>query len=65
MNRILPILAICAVIVAIWYGGTVRMNAQWEYDQAERAGVELAFSDMVANTMSQERPMLPAPHQVA
>lgn len=65
MNRLLPILTICAAIIALWYIGTVRMNAQWEYDQAERAGVEIPFTEMVANTMAQERPMLPAPHQVA
>lgn len=65
MNRLLPILTICVAIIAIWYAGTVRMNSQWEYDQAERAGVEVSFSDVVSKTMSQERPMLPAPHQVA
>ncbi len=65
MTRILPILAICAAIIALWYAGTVRMNAQWEYDQAARAGVEIPFTEMVTNTMTQERPMLPAPHQVA
>ncbi|MEM7544231.1 MAG: ABC transporter permease [Pseudomonadota bacterium] len=65
MRSLLPIITICAAIIAIWYAGTIRMNAQWEYDQAERAGVEIPFTEMVANTMSQERPMLPAPHQVA
>ncbi|WP_127107800.1 ABC transporter permease [Pararhodobacter zhoushanensis] len=40
------------------------MNAQWEYDQASRAGRDLPFGEMVANTMAQERPVLPAPHQV-
>jgi len=65
MNRILPILAVVAAIVAIWYAAAVRMNAQWEYDQAERAGVELTFPELVRRTMSQERPQLPAPHQVA
>ena len=65
MKNILPILAICAAIIAAWYVGTVRMNSFWEYDQAERAGVELPFGEMVAKTMAQERPQLPAPHQVA
>ena len=39
MNRLLPILTICLAIIALWYIGTVRMNAQWEYDQAERAKI--------------------------
>lgn len=65
MNRLLPILTICIAIIAIWYLGSVRMNAQWEYDQAKRAGVEISFGEVVSRTMWQERPMLPAPHQVA
>ncbi|MGB0410638.1 MAG: ABC transporter permease [Pikeienuella sp.] len=65
MNRFLPILTICVAIIAIWYAGSVRMNSQWEYDQAERAGVEISFGEVVSKTMWQERPMLPAPHQVA
>lgn len=65
MNRILPILAVCAVIVAIWYLGAVRMNSAWEYDQAKRAEQEISFSEVVTRTMAQERPVLPAPHQVA
>jgi NitT/TauT family transport system permease protein len=60
-----PIAAVLLAIVALWYVFTVVMNAQWERDQAERAGTEIAFSTLLANTMAQERPVLPAPHQVA
>jgi NitT/TauT family transport system permease protein len=41
------------------------MNATWERDQAARAGVELSLPDLISKTMTQERPILPAPHQVA
>lgn len=64
-QRLLPVLAVVAAIVAVWYAGAVWLNAQWAYDQAGRAGVELSFADVVADTMSQKRPVLPAPHQVA
>ncbi len=64
MNRLLPILTVVAAIVAIWYVATVWMNAQWTRDQAERAGVELSFRDIVTDTLAQDRPVLPAPHQV-
>ena len=40
------------------------LNAAWVYDQAARAGVEVAFGEMVPTTLNQERPVLPAPHQV-
>ncbi|WP_304619071.1 ABC transporter permease [Paracoccus sediminilitoris] len=60
-----PILTVLLVIIAIWYLGAVRMNATWERDQAARAGVELTTPQMIANTLTQDRPILPAPHQVA
>lgn len=64
MKSIVPILAVVAAIVAIWYAAAVPMNAAWAQNQAARAGVELSFSELVAETWSQERPRLPAPHQV-
>ncbi len=60
----LPVLAVVAVIIAIWYGFTVYLNAPQEYDRSERAGITLTFSELVPLTMAQERPVLPAPHQV-
>ncbi len=64
-GKTIPVLTILAVIIAIWYACVVWMNAPFVYDQAERAKVEPpAFSQLVTNTMAQERPVLPAPHQV-
>ncbi|MBM1816091.1 ABC transporter permease [Pseudosulfitobacter pseudonitzschiae] len=64
-RSILPVLTVVAAILALWYVAAVPMNAQWAYDRAARADVELTFSDLVADTWSQEKPRLPAPHQVA
>ncbi|GGH47391.1 ABC transporter permease [Frigidibacter albus] len=64
-RAVLPILTVVAAILALWYAGAVLMNAQWARDQAARAGVEIGFTEIVRDTMSQERPVLPAPHQVA
>jgi len=61
----LPILAVVAGIVALWYVVAVILNAPWAYDQAGRAGVELGFADLVRATLAQDRPRLPAPDQVA
>ena len=41
------------------------MNAGFARDQAARDGVALSPRALVADTWSQERPRLPAPHQVA
>lgn len=59
-----PVLVVVAAIMVIWYVFVVVLNAPWEYSQAERAGTEIGFSELVRNTMTQERPVLPAPHQV-
>ena len=64
MKAVFPILAVLAVITALWYAAAVWLNAQWVYDQAGRAGVEVSFSQMVPATMNQDRPVLPTPHQV-
>lgn len=64
-GNLLPILTVLLVIVAVWYLAAIRMNAAWERDQAARAGVELTLPDLVSRTLTQDRPVLPAPHQVA
>jgi NitT/TauT family transport system permease protein len=65
MSRALPILTVLAGIVVIWYAAAVWMNAQWVYDQAERAGTTVTLAEVIPQTMAQERPLLPPPHQVA
>jgi len=64
MKSIFPIGIVMVAILAIWYAGAVVMNAPWALDQADRAGIELSYSDIIAETMDQERARLPAPHQV-
>lgn len=65
MSRALPVLTVIAAIIALWYVATIGMNAPWARDQAARAGVELSTGALIADTLSQDRPVLPAPHQVA
>ncbi len=64
-SRALPIFTVVAIIVAVWYLGAALLNAKFEYDQAERAGNTVSFTQVLPKTMAQERPVLPAPHQVA
>lgn len=65
MRHVLPVLCVLGAIVVLWYGAAVGLNSKWTLDQAARAGAELTFVDLVNDTMRQERPVLPAPHQVA
>ncbi|CUW43112.1 ABC transporter, permease protein [Brucella vulpis] len=64
-DKFIPVTTILVVIIALWYALAVFLNAPFERDQATRTGTEISFSTLVANTMSQDRPVLPAPHQVA
>ncbi len=65
MKAMLPILTVLAAIVVLWYGAAVWLNSQWIYDQAARAGTEVTVTQLLSETMVQDRPVLPAPHQVA
>lgn len=64
MRSIIPILTVVITLFVIWYGAAVALNTPWVQDQAKRAGVELSFNELVAETWSQAKPKLPAPHQV-
>ncbi|MXU65586.1 ABC transporter permease [Oceanomicrobium pacificus] len=65
LSHALPILTVVALIVGLWYLAAIALNAPWARDQATRAGVDLSASELVADTWSQDKPKLPAPHQIA
>lgn len=60
----LPILTVVLAILVIWHIGAVYLNSQLQIDQFERAKQDWTFTELVAGTLSQERPLLPAPHQI-
>jgi NitT/TauT family transport system permease protein len=59
-----PVAAVSLVILAIWYLGAIYMNAQMQIDRFEREETVWSAGDLVSATLSQERPLLPAPHQI-
>lgn len=65
MKRVAPVLTVLAALVALWYAASVWMNSTWVYDQAARAGESPSLMEVIPQTMAQERPLLPPPHQVA
>ncbi|MFP5478200.1 MAG: ABC transporter permease [Alphaproteobacteria bacterium] len=64
MNRALPVLTVLLGIIVIWYAAAVWMNATWVFDQAERSGTPVTWAEVIPQTMAQDRPLLPPPHQV-
>ncbi len=59
-----PVLVVSIVIVMVWYAGAVYLNSPWQVDKFERAKLDWTKADLVRETMKQDRPVLPAPHQV-
>ena len=64
-RSIAPVLTVVTALFVIWYAAAVFLNAQWARDTAARAGVTLSTTELIADTWSQTKPKLPAPHQVA
>ncbi|MCP8883239.1 ABC transporter permease [Devosia sp. XJ19-1] len=65
MTRLLPVLTILLAILVIWYGAAVPMNANWQVTLNNRADlVDVPLTTFAQQTWSQDKPVLPAPHQV-
>ncbi len=59
-----PVVTVVGFLFIFWYAAAVWLNAPWTYDKATRSGDEITFSVLLRDTWSQEKPKLPAPHQV-
>ena len=60
-----PVTVVVLAIIALWYVAAVALNTPFQKDMYERAGQsDVGFSQLVTDTLYQERPVLPAPHQV-
>lgn len=65
-GQLVPVLTVTLVIFAIWYVATVFLNTPFQKDIYERQNQEdFSMVTLIQDTMAQERPVLPSPHQVA
>ena len=64
-DRVVPVITILLVIVAAWYVFAVYMNAPFQRDLDRRAGLTPGTVEFIGKTLSQPKPTMPAPHQVA
>jgi NitT/TauT family transport system permease protein len=62
---LIPILTITAILIAVWYLAAIWLNSTFEFDTAERRDIEISWAQVVPATMTQKRPVLPPPHQIA
>jgi NitT/TauT family transport system permease protein len=63
-GRTVPIAVIVAALVVIWYAFAVWLNAPQVIDAYARNKTAWTASRLVADTLSMQRPVLPAPHQI-
>jgi NitT/TauT family transport system permease protein len=59
-----PILAVTLALLALWYAAAILMNGPLVRAAFEREDVRYGISDVIANSLSADRPLLPAPHQI-
>ena len=64
-DKVVPVLTLLAGLVILWYVFAVILNAPFQRDMNERSGATPSTLAFVGQTLSQPKPVLPAPHQVA
>ena len=64
-EKILPILTILFLLTVVWYFFTIYLNSAMQIDKYDKHGISWNISKLALDTMSQDRPKLPAPHQIA
>ncbi|MBU4527347.1 MAG: ABC transporter permease [Hoeflea sp.] len=64
-DRLVPVGSILMVILVIWYIAAYAMNAPFQRDFDRRTDVTRTGTEFLLATMSQPKPTMPAPHQVA
>jgi NitT/TauT family transport system permease protein len=63
-SRFVAVTVVVAAIIVIWYIAATLLNAPWQRDVFARQDATPTTIEFVEATWSQERPVLPAPHQV-
>jgi len=64
-GKTIPLLTVLLSLLVIWYGGAVYLNYDVLTSNYERNEVSWDAEKLVADAWSMERPILPAPHQIA
>jgi NitT/TauT family transport system permease protein len=65
VHRLGPVAAIVAVVIAIWYAAAVWLNAPQVIDRFKSDEKPWTARELIGATWSMERPVLPAPQQIA
>ena len=67
-DKLLPVASVLALVLALWYAGAVGLNRAGAIERVlpnSHPNGDWTAGDLVRVTLNMERPVLPAPHQVA
>jgi NitT/TauT family transport system permease protein len=64
MQRHAPLVTLVAALIVVWYIAAALMNLSLVRGGFEREEAPYTTTELLAGTMSADRPLLPAPHQV-
>lgn len=64
-HKFLPVTTIVLAILLLWYVFAFLLNAPFQRDIDRRGNVAPTMVEFIGKTLSQPKPTLPAPHQVA
>ena len=64
-ERVVPVVTVVLAILALWYAGAVWLNYPQAAEQLTNIDANWTARNLVARTWAMERPVLPAPHQIA
>ena len=65
IHRIGPVAVMVAALIVVWYGAAVWLNAPQVIDRFNSEQKPWSAGELIDATWSMERPVLPAPHQIA
>jgi NitT/TauT family transport system permease protein len=60
-----PVLAVLAIVLVLWYALAVWLNAPQVIERTLSAQPGWGATDLIRLTLTMDRPVLPAPHQIA
>jgi NitT/TauT family transport system permease protein len=63
--RSTPVFVVVVAMLAIWYVAAILMNIRLVRDGFEREETPYTVGDLISGSLNAERPLLPAPHQIA
>src|SRR5690242_8959588 len=63
--RVRPLIRVVAIITGLWYALAILLNYPRVSEQLAQANPAYSAEDLVKGTWTMERPVLPAPDQIA